>query len=71
MENASVGTRSASAAEQEAFRARMEDQCRRIRDYRRSVIAMERRWLTLNEAAEEWIREYAGEYAERHPLGAG
>ncbi|MFV0276860.1 MAG: hypothetical protein ACK5HY_06710 [Parahaliea sp.] len=49
--------------EQEAFRAHMAGQCREIRKYRIRVMRTERRWLTLDEAAEEWIARYAEEYA--------
>ena len=50
---------------QEAFRARMEDQCQQIRRYRMRVMQREHRWLTVDEAAGEWIAQFAAAYAER------
>ncbi len=53
------------AAEQAAFRARMEAQCREIRRYRLRVLKSEFRWLSLEAAAKEWVALHAKEYAER------
>ncbi len=50
-----------------AFRARMEDQCRRIERYRLQVLRRERRRLTIEEAAGEWIERHAAAYAASHP----
>jgi hypothetical protein len=70
MKNARVGTRNDAAGQAMAFRARMEDQCRAIRRYRRAVMQTEQRCLTLNEAAQEWIERFAAEYAEQHPAAS-
>jgi hypothetical protein len=67
MKNARVGTRNEAVRDEVGFRARMEDQCQEIRRYRRMVMKSERRCLTLNEAALEWIERFAASYAERNP----
>lgn len=41
----------------------MEEQCRQIRRYRLQVMQAEHRWLTVEEAAREWIERYARDYA--------
>lgn len=51
---------------EDAFKARMTDQCREIRNYRNSVLLTEGRWLSLDEAAAEWIARFAAAYARRH-----
>lgn len=48
----------------EAFKARMVAQFCQIEDYRRDVHHSEGRNLTSDEAAREWIVQYAGEFAE-------
>jgi c-di-GMP-binding flagellar brake protein YcgR len=48
----------------EAFKARMVAQFCHIEDYRRDVHRSEGRNLTSDEAAREWIVQYAGEFAE-------
>jgi len=51
---------------EDAFKARMSDQCREIRNYRNSVLLTEGRWISLDEAAAEWIARFAASYARRH-----
>jgi hypothetical protein len=48
--------------EADAFRARMVEQVCSIERYRREVEAKEGRRLTRDEAAQEWIRRYAGRF---------
>jgi hypothetical protein len=48
----------------EAFKARMVAQLCQIEDYRRSVLKAEGRRLTIDEAAQEWIDQFAGDFAE-------
>jgi hypothetical protein len=64
MKNASLGMHGERDHEDDAYRARMLDQCREIRRYRRRVMRNEERCLTLNEAAREWIDRFAASYAE-------
>ena len=44
---------------QRAFRARMDAQCEEIEKYRSAVFRDERRQLSLEQAAKEWIEKYA------------
>lgn len=46
----------------EAYRVRMIEQVCHIESYRRSVEQQEGRHLTTEEAAEEWIRQYASSF---------
>jgi hypothetical protein len=48
----------------EAFRARMVAQFCQIEDYRRDMAASEGRLLSSEEAAREWIVQYAEEFAD-------
>jgi hypothetical protein len=48
----------------EAFKARMVAQFCQIEDYRRDIHHSEGRNLTSEQAAREWIVQYAGEFAE-------
>ena len=48
----------------EAFKARMVAQLCQIDDYRRAVLKNEGRVLTTDEAAREWIDQFAGDFAE-------
>jgi len=48
----------------EAFKARMVAQFCQIEDYRRDMAATEGRLLSSEEAAKEWIIQYAEEFAE-------
>ncbi len=57
--------RSLGSTAQTAFRARMEAQCREIRRYRLRVLKSQFRWLSLENAAKEWVALHAKEYAER------
>jgi hypothetical protein len=47
---------------QEAFRERMEQQCHQIRQYRQSVLRDSGRLLSPDEAALEWIAQYAAHF---------
>ncbi len=53
---------------QEAFQARMRAQCEAIQQYRSKVVREEGRDLTLEEAAMEWIEQYAGEFSDTDPI---
>ncbi len=55
------------ATESEAFEARMAEQMCHIESYRRRVSMLEERELSPDEAAFEWINEYAQRYP-RHSL---
>lgn len=46
----------------EAFRARMESQCHQIEQYRKRILRETGRDLTLDEAAVEWIEQYAATF---------
>ena len=46
----------------EAFRVRMVEQVCHIENYRRDVEIQERRKLTIEEAAKEWIKRYASSF---------
>jgi hypothetical protein len=52
---------------QEAFRLRMQNQCRRIGLYRQAVLKETGRLLTPDEAALEWIERYAATFDMDHP----
>ncbi|MEM9253941.1 MAG: hypothetical protein AAGA91_00755 [Pseudomonadota bacterium] len=54
--------------ESDAFRDRMECQCDRIEEYRRSIMDTDGRVLTSDEAALEWIELYAEDFASEFPL---
>ncbi len=47
------------ATMQEAFQARMRDQCQKIERYRLEVLRNEGRLLSRGEAARQWIDRYA------------
>ena len=47
----------------EAFRPRMQCQCREIERYRQHALSDGGRELTLDEAAMEWIDRYAADFA--------
>jgi Tfp pilus assembly protein PilZ len=49
---------------EEAFRTRMVEQICHIEQYRREVMERERRQLTSEEAAIEWIKKYAASFPE-------
>ncbi|HSC76026.1 MAG TPA: PilZ domain-containing protein [Pseudomonadales bacterium] len=55
------------ATEQEAFESRMAEQMCHIESYRRRVSMLEGRELSPDEAAYEWVSEYAQRYP-RHNL---
>jgi hypothetical protein len=46
----------------EAFRLRMENQCRQIRQYRLAMLREAGRLLSPDEAALEWIERYAATF---------
>jgi hypothetical protein len=46
----------------DAFRSRMEQQCRQIRQYRQSILREYGRLLSPDEAALEWIERYAASF---------
>ena len=48
----------------ELFAQRMEDQCLQVERYRRQVEQNEGRQLSQDEAALEWIENYASKYAK-------
>ena len=48
-----------TSVSQQAFRARMDAQCEEIEKYRSAVFRDERRQLSLEQAAKEWIEKYA------------
>ncbi|MFV0476796.1 MAG: hypothetical protein ACK5ME_03050 [Parahaliea sp.] len=54
-----------AAEQQTAFKERMQAQCREIRRYRMQVMKNEHRWLTVEDAASEWIAHHAKAFAER------
>lgn len=47
------------------FLGRMEEQCSRIRRYRRDILRREGRNLSRDEAALEWIERYAESFADK------
>lgn len=47
------------------FCARMQAQCEEIKVYRRQVILTERRIISLEQAAEEWIARHAEGFSSR------
>ena len=53
---------------EDAFLARMVEQVCHIEDYRKSVLRVEGRELSAEDAAIEWIEKYAAQFPE---LGAG
>jgi len=55
-------------SDQEAFRLRMEDQVRQIREYRQAILKRTGRLLTPDEAALEWIERYAANFGSDHPV---
>lgn len=55
----------AFASQADAYRVRMVEQVCRIEQYRRDVARQEGRHLSSEEAAQEWITRYAGEFAQR------
>jgi hypothetical protein len=50
----------------EAFQARMEAQCNEIQQYMVRVKQKECRELTLEQAAKEWIKSSAGDFAREN-----
>jgi hypothetical protein len=50
-----------------AFRVRMESQCRQIRLYRLAMLRDRGRALTLDEAALEWIAQFAATFDSNQP----
>lgn len=53
---------------QEAFRTRMENQCREIERYRLEENSHGGRNLTLDEAAVEWIERFAADFARNYTI---
>ena len=52
----------------EAFRARMRAQCEAIERYQSHAVQDEGRELSLEEAAREWIAQFAGRFADKYDL---
>lgn len=50
-------------ARDDAFLARMQAQCEQIEAYRLDVLRRERRELSLDQAAREWIARYAESFS--------
>lgn len=48
---------------QDLFTVRMKAQCREVEQYRQSVLQNEGRYLTKDEAAAEWIEQFAESFA--------
>ncbi len=46
----------------DAFRLRMESQCRQIRKYRLATLREDGRLLSVDEAALEWIERFAASF---------
>ena len=61
-------SRDPSMSGQEAFRLRMQNQCRRIGLYRQAVLKETGRLLSPDEAALEWIERYAATFDRDHPV---
>jgi hypothetical protein len=61
-------SRNPSLSGPEAFRSRMQNQCRQIGHYRQAVLKETGRLLTPDEAALEWIERYAATFDNDHPL---
>lgn len=57
-----------SLSSQDAFRLRMQNQCRQIGEYRQSVLKKTGRLLTPDEAALEWIERYAATFDRDYPI---
>ena len=51
-----------SASTEEVFRARMLEQVRQIRRYRKKILKDTGRLISLDEAAMEWIERYASSF---------
>jgi hypothetical protein len=58
-----------SASSGELFAQRMEDQCLQVERYRQKIKQSEGRQLSRDEAALEWIENYASEYAQDGSCG--
>jgi DNA-binding protein H-NS len=58
-----------SASSGELFAQRMEDQCQQVERYRQKIKQSEGRQLSRDEAALEWIENYASEYAQDGSCG--
>ena len=51
-----------SASTEDVFRARMLEQVRQIRRYRKKILKDTGRLISLDEAAMEWIERYASSF---------
>ena len=60
-------SRKSSLSGKDAFRLRMQHQCRRIGQYRQAVLKETGRLLTPDEAALEWIERYAATFDKEDP----
>lgn len=67
MSNVVEKSRDPSISGQEAFRLRMQSQCRQIGLYRQKVLKNSGRLLSLDEAALEWIERYAATFDDVNP----
>ena len=52
----------------EAFEARMKAQCEAIEQYQSHAVQEEGRELSLEEAAREWIDQFAGSFADNYDV---
>lgn len=59
-----TGTEQENAAESVDILARMRAQCKQIEQYRITVMRDQGRRLSVDEAALEWIANYAEEFAD-------
>jgi len=60
-------SRGQSLSGQDTFRSRMQDQCRRIGQYRQAVLRETGYLLTPDEAALEWIERHAATFDNENP----
>ena len=58
---------SGTSPAQDAFLLRMHAQCEQIRQYQLAVRRDEGRWLSMDQAAIEWIERYAAMFDPRDP----
>jgi hypothetical protein len=52
----------------EAFQARMRAQCEAIEQYQSHAVHDEGRELSLEDAAREWIDQFAGSFSEKYDV---
>lgn len=71
MSNVLENSEKAPPSSEDLFRARMLEQVRQIRRYRKKMLKDTGRLMTLDEAASEWIRHYAASFDMEHVLSGG